>query len=263
MDKYTLITGASKGIGLELAKVFAKKKHNLILVARSTDLLEELKRSLCETYNIKVEIFSIDLTSENAAYELYEKTKSKNLEVEHLVNNAGFGDYGSYLETSDTKNQNMIQLNIIALIQLCKVYAIDMKKSGYGRIMNVASIASFLPGPLMATYYASKSFVLSFSEALSREFKNTGITVTALCPGTTKTNFFDVASANESNLLNNLKPAPAYKVAIYGYKKLMKGKVVAIYGIKNRLMIFGIRLVPRSLVRNIAYKIQDKRKNAK
>ena len=208
-------------------------------------------------------MFSIDLTKENASYELYEQTKSKNLVVEHLINNAGFGDYGVYLETSDTKNQNMIQLNIIALIQLCKVYARDMLDNGYGKIMNVASIASFIPGPLMATYYASKSFVLSFTEALSREFKGTGLTVTALCPGTTKTNFFDVASANESNLLKNLKPAPAYKVASYGYKKFMRGKVVAIYGLKNRLMIFAIRLVPRSIVRNIAYKIQDKRKNAK
>lgn len=263
MSKYTLITGASKGIGLELAKIFAKNKYNLILVARSEELLNNIKLEFEKDYNIKVEVIAIDLTKENASYELYEKTSKLDLRVEHLINNAGFGDYGNFLETSDAKNLNMIELNIIVLMQLCKLYASDMKKYGYGKILNVASIASFLSGPLMTTYYASKAFVLSFSEGLAREFKGTGITVTALCPGTTKTNFFDVASANESNLLNNLKPVSADKVARYGYKKMMKGKAIAIHGFKNRMMIFAIRFVPRSLVRNIAYKIQSKRKNAK
>lgn len=261
MKEYTLITGASKGIGLELAKIFAQKQENLILVARSTDLLNNLKEEFENKYNIKVVVISCDLTQEKAAQYVYQVTSNLNLKVKHLINNAGFGDYGEFLETSESKNRNMIQLNIITLMELCRYYMDDMKRNGYGKVINVASIASFLPGPLMATYYASKSFVLSFTEALAREFKHTGVTVTALCPGTTQTNFFDVASASEkdSNLLKNLKPAPAFKVAEYGYKKMMKGKVVAIYGFKNRLMIFTIRLVPRSFVRNIAYKIQSKR----
>ena len=137
-----------------------------------------------------------------------------------------------------------------------------MIKNKSGKIMNVASIASFLPGPLMATYYATKSYVLSFTEALSKELKNTGVSVTALCPGTTRTNFFDVANANEknSNLLKNMKPADPYKVALYGYKKLMKKRVIALYGGTNKLLVFLIRFVPRSLVRSVAYRIQSKRK---
>ena len=158
------------------------------------------------------------------------------------------------------KNHNMVHINIISLIDLCYLYAKDMKAYGFGKIMNVASIASFIPGPLMATYYATKSFVLSFSEALSKELKTAKVTVTALCPGTTKTNFFDVASANDSNLLKNLKPASPQKVAKYGYKKMMQNKVVAIYGFNNRLMIFATRFAPRRLIRYIAYKIQSKRK---
>lgn len=154
----------------------------------------------------------------------------------------------------------MININIVTLIDLCYLYAKDMKTYGFGKIMNIASIASFIPGPLMATYYATKSFVLSFSEALSKELKSTKVTVTALCPGTTKTNFFDVASASDSNLLKNLRPASPQKVAKYGYKKMMKNKVVAIYGFNNRLMIFATRLVPRKFIRYIAYKIQSKRK---
>lgn len=260
MSKYTLVTGASKGIGLELAKLFAKDKYNLILVARSEDILNNLKVEFEKEYAIKVEVIVSDLTKENAAYELYEKTSNLNLRVEHLINNAGFGDYGEYLETSDSKNRNMIQLNIIALMQLCKLYANDMKKYGYGKIMNVASIASFIPGPLMTTYYASKAFVLSFSEGLAREFKGTSITVTALCPGPTKTNFFDVASATDTDILKTFKPASSEKVAKYGYKKMMKGRVVAVYGTLNRAMIFAVRFVPRSLVRNITYRIQRKRK---
>lgn len=261
-NTYTLITGASKGIGLELTYLFAKDQHNLILVARSSDLLEQIKLELESLYNIKVVVLAMDLTKEDVAKEIYQYTKDNNLIVDYLVNNAGFGDYGNFIETSPKKNKDMVQLNIVTLTELCQLYGKDMVCNKFGKIMNVASIASFLPGPLMATYYATKSYVLSFSEALSREFKNTGVSVTALCPGTTKTNFFEVAKADKdsSNLLKNLKPADPKDVARYGYKKMKKNKAVAIYGFTNRLMIFGIRLVPRSLVRNIAYKIQSKRK---
>lgn len=259
MNRYTLITGASKGIGLEFANLFAKNHYNLVLVARSSDLLNSLKEKLEQEYNIKVVVLTYDLTRENVAYELYEHTTKLGLKIEHLVNNAGFGDYGDFLETSDIKNRNMIQLNIITLMELTKLYAKDMKKYGYGKILNVASIASFLPGPLMATYYATKSFVLSFSEALHKELHKTGITVTALCPGTTKTNFFTEASANDSNLLKNLKPADPKDVAKYGYKKMMKGRAVAVYGFSNRFLVFLIRFAPRALVRSVAYKIQSKR----
>lgn len=259
-EGYTLITGASKGIGLELTKIFAKNHHNLILVARSKDVLIKLKDNLTKEYNIKIEVIVVDLTIHNVATEIYQKTKELGCRVDYLINNAGFGDYGEFLDSSMIKNHNMVHINIISLIDLCYLYAKDMKAYGFGKIMNVASIASFIPGPLMATYYATKSFVLSFSEALSKELKTAKVTVTALCPGTTKTNFFDVASANDSNLLKNLKPASPQKVAKYGYKKMMQNKVVAIYGFNNRLMIFATRFAPRRLIRYIAYKIQSKRK---
>ena len=260
MERYTLITGASKGIGYELAKLFAKDHHNLILVARSKDLLLNIKKEFEQKYNIKVIVIDVDLTKENVASDIYNKTKELNFEVEHLINNAGFGDYGFFLETSLEKNRNMIQHNITTLSELCYYYMKDMKEKGYGKVLNVASIASFIPGPLMATYYATKAYVLSFTEALSREFKNTGVKALTLCPGTTKTNFFDVASANESNLLKNMKPATPEKVALYGYKRFLKNKDNSKYGFKNRMLIFLVRLVPRKLVRNIAYKIQSKRK---
>lgn len=259
-EGYTLITGASKGIGLELTKIFAQNHHNLILVARSKDLLMEIKNDLTKEYNVKIEVIDADLTINHIATDIYQKTKELGYRVDYLINNAGFGDYGEFLDSSMSKNHNMININIVTLIDLCYLYAKDMKTYGFGKIMNIASIASFIPGPLMATYYATKSFVLSFSEALSKELKSTKVTVTALCLGTTKTNFFDVASASDSNLLKNLRPASPQKVAKYGYKKMMKNKVVAIYGFNNRLMIFATRLVPRKFIRYIAYKIQSKRK---
>ena len=261
-NSYTLITGASKGIGLELTYLFAKNNHNLILVARSKDLLEKIKDDIISKYNVKVEIFSCDLTKDYSIDDIYNFTTTNNLNVNILVNNAGFGDYGYFVDSSMDKNNDMIQLNITTLTSLCHIYLKDMIKNKEGKIMNVASIASFLPGPLMATYYATKSYVLSFTEALSKELKGTGVSVTALCPGTTRTNFFDVANANEknSNLLKNMKPADPKKVAIYGYKKMMNNKVVALYGSSNRLLVFLIRFAPRSLVRSVAYKIQSKRK---
>lgn len=261
-NNFTLITGASKGIGLELTYLFAKNNHNLILVARSKDLLEIIKHEIESKYKVKVVIISADLTKDDIAKEIYSYTKEQMLNVDILVNNAGFGDYGYFIDTSVSKNKDMVNLNIITLSELCHYYLKDMLEHKNGKIMNVASIASFLPGPLMATYYATKSYVLSFTEALSKELKGTNVSVTALCPGTTKTNFFDVANANEknSNLLKNMKPADPKKVALYGYKKLMRKKVIALYGASNRLLVFLIRLVPRSLVRSIAYKIQSKRK---
>ncbi len=260
-ENYTLITGASKGIGLELTHYLAKNKNNLILVARSKGLLDKIKIDLQKKFDIKVIVLVADLTKEGIAKEIYDYTTKENINVNVLINNAGFGDYGNFVDTSTEKNRNMVQLNIVTLTELCQYYLKDMIKNKDGKIMNVASIASFLPGPLMATYYATKAYVLSFTEALAKELVGTGVSITALCPGTTKTQFFDVANANKqnSNLLNNMKPADPKKVALYGYKKMMKGKVIALYGTSNKILVFLIRFVPRTLVRSIAYKIQSKR----
>ena len=257
---YALITGASKGIGLEISKLFAKDCYNLVLVARSEDLLSALKKELESQYKIKIELITIDLAEKDSASKIYKKTKELGLRVDYLVNNAGFGDYGEFVDTSMAKNHDMVMVNIVALMDLCHYFLQDMKRNNYGKILNVASIASFIPGPLMATYYATKAFVLSFSEALSKELAYTKISITALCPGTTKTNFFEVASASDSSLLKHLKPASPIAVALYGYKKMKQNKTIAIYGFGNRAMIFGTRFAPRKLIRDIAYKIQSKRK---
>lgn len=262
MKNYALITGASKGIGLELAKLFAKDGYPLIIVARSIDLLNELKKSLSEEYQVDVKVIAKDLTKPHSSKELYEEVKQENLQVDYLINNAGFGDYGEFLDANIDHHINMIHLNITSLMELCHYFGNDMKQRKFGKIMNVGSIASFFSGPLMATYYATKSFVLSFSEALSKELENDGITVTVLCPGTTATNFFDNASAttDKTNLLKHMHPANPIDVARYGYKKMMKNKVIAIYGQKNRTAIFFNRFISHKLSRNLVYKIQNKRK---
>lgn len=262
MKNYALITGASKGIGLELSKLFAKDGYPLIIVARSSDILEQIKQELTSKYNVDVVVISKDLTSIASAKELFNEVQLKNLQVDYLINNAGFGDYGYFLDSDINKQINMINLNINTLMQLCYYFGNDMRKRKYGKIMNVGSIASFFAGPFMSTYYATKAFVLSFSEALSKEFKNDGITVTVLCPGTTATNFFENASAtnDKTNLLKNMRPVTPDVVAKYGYKKMMKNKVIAIQGIKNRTAIFMNRFISRKLSRNIVYKIQKNRK---
>lgn len=262
MKNYALITGASKGLGLELAKLFAKDGYPLIIVARSFDLLNELKKNLSETYHVDIKVMVKDLSKPTSSKELYEEVKQENLQVDYLINNAGFGDYGEFINADINYHISMIHLNIIALMELCQYFGNDMKKRKFGKIMNLGSIASFFPGPLMATYYATKSFVLSFSEALSKELEKDGVTVTVLCPGTTATNFFDNASAtvDKTNLLKHMHPANPEDVAKYGYKKMMKNKVIAIYGAKNRTAIFMNRLISHKLSRNLVYKIQNKRK---
>lgn len=262
MKNYALITGASKGIGLELAKLFAKDGYNLIIVARSREILEKIKLEFEERYHIIVKVIAKDLTNVISAKELFEEVKKCNLKVDYLINNAGFGDYGEFLDADINHHINMINLNIISLMQLCSYFGNEMKKNGFGKIMNLGSIASFFPGPLMATYYATKAFVLSFSEALSRELKNSGVSITVLCPGTTDTNFFNNANAtsDKTNLLKKMHPATPESVARYGYNKMMKNQVVAIHSIKNRTAIFMNRFISRKFSRNIVYNIQKKRK---
>lgn len=263
MKQYALITGASKGIGLEIAKLFAKDGYPLIIIARSTSLLEQLKKEVEEEYHIVVKVISKDLSQPLASKEIYDEVKKENLQVDYLINNAGFGDYGLFLDADMDKHTQMIHLNITSFIQLCYYFGNDMRERGFGKIMNLGSIASFFPGPLMATYYATKSFVLSFSEALQKELEYSGVSVTALCPGTTATNFFDNANAttDKTNLLKHMHPANPSDVAKYGYKKMMKGKAVAIYGAKNRTAIFMNRFISRKLSRNIVFKIQNRRKD--
>lgn len=253
-----LITGASNGIGLELAKIHAAKGDNLVLVARNITRLNELKQQLEQQYKVKVLNIAKDLSLPDAALEVYEEVKKQGIVVDYLVNNAGFGDFGLFYETDWNKELQMINLNITTLTQFTKLYLKDMVARGSGRIMNVASTAAFQSGPTMAVYYATKAYVLSFSEAIANEVKDKGVTITTLCPGATESGFQAAAAMEESALVKGRKLPSSKEVAEYGYGAMMAGKTVAIHGTMNYIMANAIRFLPRKMVVSITRKIQDK-----
>ncbi|MGZ5283617.1 MAG: SDR family NAD(P)-dependent oxidoreductase, partial [Bacteroidia bacterium] len=207
---------------------------------------------------IKIHILSIDLSEPDAAIGIYNFVKTQGIQINYLVNNAGFGLYGKFHETDWKTEAQMIQLNITALTQLTKLFLPDMIYAGKGRILNVASVAAFVPGPYMAVYYATKAYVLSFSEAIAAELKDTNITVTALCPGPTETGFEAAANLEESKLFRGKKLPNATEVAKYGYRAMQKGKTVAIHGWDNKLLMFSVRFAPRSLVRKAVKWMSEK-----
>jgi uncharacterized protein len=253
-----LITGASNGIGLELAKVHAAQGDNLVLVARNLGKLNEIKSELEKQYNIKVYNIGKDLSQPNAAQEVYDETSRQHIQVDYLINNAGFGDFGFFYETDWNKELQMINLNITTLTQFTKLYLRDMVQRRSGRIMNVASTAAFQSGPTMAVYYATKAYVLSFSEAIDNEVRDKGVTVTTLCPGATESGFQAAAAMEESALVKGRKLPSSKEVAEYGYKAMMKGKTVAIHGLMNAIMANSVRFLPRAWVVSITRKVQDK-----
>jgi short-subunit dehydrogenase len=253
-----LITGASNGIGLELAKIHASKGDNLVLVARNISKLNQIKTELESQYKISVHIIGKDLSLPNAPQEVYDDLKHKNIVVDYLINNAGFGDYGFFYETNWEKELQMINLNITALTHFTKLFLQDMIKHKSGKIMNVASTAAFQSGPTMAIYYASKAYVLSFSEAIDNEVSDKGVTVTTLCPGPTETGFLEAAALQDSKLFKGKKIAGAKEVAEYGHKAMMQGKTVAIQGFMNRVMANAVRFIPRALAVKVVRGIQAK-----
>lgn len=258
VKKYALITGASGGIGYDLAKMAGADGRNLILVARSAEKLNALAVELRKNKNTEVVTIAVDLSDEKGVNKLLDEIASQNLKVEILVNNAGFGDFGDFSKADLSKNMEMIRLNIGALTQLTHAIMQQMLGSGKGRIMNVASTAAFLPGPGMAVYYASKAYVLSFSEALARELKGSGVTVTTLCPGPTDTSFATAAGLGKSLMHRMLPPATSAEVAKAGYKAMMKGKTIEIPGFMNKLTALTPRFTPRSIVRDMIYGIHKK-----
>jgi short-subunit dehydrogenase len=255
-----LITGASNGIGLELAKIHAAKGDQLVLVARNKSKLDELKLELEKTYKISVYTIGKDLSAMNAGQEIFDETSKQQIHIDYLINNAGFGDFGMFVETDWNKEAQMIQLNITALTQLTKLYLKEMVKRGSGKIMNVASTAAFQSGPTMAVYYATKAYVLSFSEAIDNEVRDKGVTVTALCPGATESGFQAAAAMEESNLVKGRKLPTSKEVAEYGYESMMKGRTVAIHGFMNYLLANTVRFIPRAMVVKVTRKLQDKSK---
>ncbi|OYU97351.1 MAG: short-chain dehydrogenase [Bacteroidetes bacterium B1(2017)] len=258
MKNTALITGASNGIGLELAKIHASKGGNLVLVARNKAKLDELKEELEKQYNVSVYTIGKDLSEPNSAQTVYNETNANNIQIDYLINNAGFGDFGMFVDTDWNKELQMINLNITTLTQFTKLYIQDMVKRGSGKIMNVASTAAFQPGPTMAVYFATKAYVLSFSEAIGNEVSDKGVTVTSLCPGATESGFQAAAAMEESNLVKGKKLPSSKEVAQYGYAAMLSGKAVAIHGLMNYFLANSVRFAPRSLVVKLARKIQEK-----
>ncbi|WP_461206178.1 SDR family NAD(P)-dependent oxidoreductase [Clostridium sp. DL1XJH146] len=258
-NNFALITGGNKGIGLELANLFAKDGYNLILVARDYETLKSASIFFEKMYKIKTIIIKKDLSQRNSPKEIYEQLKSQNIEVTVLVNNAGFGTYGPFIETNLEKELDMINLNISCTTHMTKLFARDMAKNGYGRILNIASTASFQSGPYMAVYFATKSYILSFSESISKEFEKYGLTVTALCPGPTDSNFTSTAKGSSSSRIFQHLLTPK-EVAKQGYSALMHNKRVKIVGNKNFLLSQLVRFLPRNGVLSISKHMMSKTK---
>ena len=258
MNKTALITGASSGIGFELAIAFAAQHENLILIARSEAKLEEMAKDISSKFSVKVNTFVIDLSEINSAQKVFDFCQENNLHVDYLVNNAGFGDFGLFAQSNWGKQVQMINLNITTLTHLTHLFLPSMIKNKFGKIMNVSSTAAFQPGPTMSVYYATKAFVLHFSEAIANELEGSGVTVTALCPGATESGFQSAAAMEESKLVKGKKLPSSAEVAAYGYKAMMEGKKVAIHGIMNYLMANAVRFSPRNMVLKMVRMIQDK-----
>ncbi len=255
-----LVTGASSGIGLELATLLAREGHDLICVARNRERLEQIARGLREEFGGAVTVIPRDLAEPEAARAVAAEVESRGFPLEILVNNAGFGVYGRFAETSLEQELAMIQVNLVALTELTKRFLPGMLRRGHGRILNVASTAAFQPGPLMAVYYATKAYVLSFSEALANETAGTGVTVTALCPGPTITEFQNRAGVGGTRLFHSPLVRDARSVALAGYRGMRRGRRVVVPGLENRLLVEAVRLTPRRLVTAIARRIQETRK---
>ena len=254
-----LITGASGGIGLELARECARHGHDVVLVARRQDALEAAAGTIEGKYGVHATVIASDLSKPDAPSELHAETVAQGIEIGILINNAGFGLGGEFLETDIHREIDMIQVNVTAVTHLTKLFAPAMVKRRSGRIMNVASTAAFQPGPLMSVYYATKAYVLSFSEAIAEELRNTGVTVTALCPGATATDFAANAEVSNSRLFQKLGVASAEDIARSGYKAMMRGERVAIPGWRDKLMIQAERVSPRRLVTTLARMAQEMR----
>jgi uncharacterized protein len=246
--KYALITGGSDGIGYELAKLFAKDGYNLVIVARDRERLEQVADKLAAQYNTKVIPISKDLFWHEAPSEIYDELLMKEIKIDVLVNDAGQGQHGFFAETDLQRDIDMIQLNIISLVSLTKLFLKDMIDRNEGKILNLASIASIYPSPLLAIYAATKAFVLSFSEALSNELKETNITVTALMPGSTDTDFFAKADAENTKEYQEASLSDPADVAKDGYEAMMKGEVKVVSGMKNKIQAAMSNVMPDTML---------------
>ena len=255
-----LITGASSGIGAELARLCARDGYAVILVARRADRLAELAEKLAREYGVGARVIAADLADAAARVALHDQTRGDNVEI--LINNAGFGLRGAYTETDWEAESRLIQVNMIAVAHLTKLFAKDMLHRGSGRILNVGSTAAFVPGPFMAMYYASKAFVVSLSLAIANELQGTGVSVTVLCPGPTRTEFETAAGMGDSKLFEG-PTMTAAAVAREGYAAMMAGKPEVIAGARNRWMILLTRLAPRAMLAGITRRLNSSTQSVK
>jgi short-subunit dehydrogenase len=253
-----LITGASAGIGRALCKLAAQDRRDLVLVARRRDRLEEIAAELRSAHGVEVTVLVADLGQAKAPQAIFDQVAAAGIEVECLMNNAGFGSHGPFVEMARSRQLEMIDVNVRALVELCHLFVPAMLARKRGQVLNVASVAGFVPGPYMATYYASKAFVLSFTEALATELRGSGVTVTASCPGPTATEFGEVAGSTRTKLFRR-GVMDAAAVAKHAYQAMLAGDVVAIPGFLNRLLATGASFGPRALVRSTTARLNTPR----
>lgn len=256
--KVALVTGASAGLGEQFAQRFAQDGHDVILVARRAPKLEALAAKLEKEHGVKAHVLPADLSRPEAPQQLFEEVRQRGLEVEFLVNNAGFGSAGPFLEQELGREVEMVEVNCTALLKLTHLFARPMRERGSGRILNVASTAGFQPGPYMATYFATKAFVVSFTEALAHELKSTGVKVTCYCPGATHTEFASRAGNDQSRLFQRPGVAKAPDVVAHAYGAMMKGRVLAVHGLLNWIAMQSLRFSPRSTVRALTATLNQK-----
>ena len=260
MKHVALVTGASSGIGMELSRIHARKGKDLILVARREERLKELQQELIAENNIEVLVLAKDLSHSTAPQEIFDETQAKEIEVEYLINNAGFAGYGYFHERPLQDDLDMVNVNITALMLLTKLYLPGMVARGNGKILNVSSSASFMPGPMPSVYHASKAFVTSFSQALAEELKGTGVTVTALCPGMVDTEFVESSGMGDANIMKFQQAKHPSKTAHIGYKDMMKGKLLSFDRTMLRISTrWVVPFLPRNYLLGVSRKIMDKR----
>jgi len=253
-----LVTGASSGIGLELVQLFARDGYRVVMVARGAEKLREIGKDLELRMGALATVVAADLSDPDAPPAIFRRVEDEGIEVDVLVNNAGYGTYGHFSETDVVEELKMIQVNVTALTHLTKLFLPGMIRRKRGAILNVASTAAFQPGPLMAAYYATKAYVLSLSEALANELEATGVTVTALCPGPTKTGFQAGAKMEASRLVRGPWVMDAARVARAGYDGMRRGKTIVIPGLANKLLAQSVRFTPRRMVTRIVRQMQAK-----
>ena len=243
-----LVTGASSGIGYEISRVLASQGHDLVLVARGEENLRQLARYLEREYQINTHYIAADLSDANSAQAIYDKVKQENIPVDILVNNAGSGYWGPFTALETERDIQALQTNVVALTQLTKLFSRDMVKRGLGKILNIGSVAGFMPGPFMAVYHASKAYVVSFSLALRSELKGTGVSVTAFCPGPTSSGFHNIAGTIDLPILKKVNMMGSAQVAKLAVKAMHKRKSVEVPGLLNKLAVLAPRLLPRWLI---------------